>query len=86
LEDRSKEFERLKLLQMKDAKENHALKSRLQEMKVANDAEKKLLETQVSKLIHSQAGYIASQKDKITQLQGALQDELTISQVLIRGV
>lgn len=80
MEDRSKEFERLKLIQMKDAKENMALKMRLQEMKLANDGEKKLLEQQVSKLIHSQAGYIANQKDKINQLQNALQDELTISQ------
>ena len=80
MEDRSREFERLKLLQMKDSKENTALKMRLQEMKLANDAEKKMLEQQVSKLIHSQAGYIANQKDKINQLQTALQDELTISQ------
>jgi len=31
-------------------------------------------------LIHSQAGHIASQKDKINHLQVALQDELTMSQ------
>jgi hypothetical protein len=47
LEDRSNEFERLRLIQLKDAKENAALKTRLQEMKIANDAEKKLLEHQV---------------------------------------
>lgn len=47
LEDRSNEFERLRLIQMKDAKENAGLKTRLQEMKIANDAEKKQLEQQV---------------------------------------
>jgi hypothetical protein len=80
LEERTAEFNRLRLLQLKDSKENSALKMRLQEMKIANDSEKRLLEQQVSKLIHSQAGYIASQKEKISHLQVALQDELTISQ------
>jgi len=47
LEDRSNEFERLRLVQMKDAKENAGLKTRLQEMKVVNDSEKQLLEQQV---------------------------------------
>lgn len=80
LEERSNEFERLRLIQLKDSRENGALKSRLQEMKLANEAEKKMLEHQVSQLIHSQAGHLASQKEKIAQLQTALQDELTISQ------
>ena len=47
MEDRSNEFERLRLVQMKDAKENAGLKTRLQEMKVVNDSEKQLLEQQV---------------------------------------
>jgi hypothetical protein len=80
LEDRSREFDRLRLVHMKDSKENMALKARLEEMKAANEAEKKMLEHQVSQLIVSQAGHVASQKEKITQLQLALQDELTVSQ------
>eukprot|EP01040_Poterioochromonas_malhamensis_P019835 gene19835-23536_t len=80
LEDRSREFDRLRLVHMKDSKENMALKSRLEEMKAANESEKKMLEQQVSQLIVSQAGHLASQKEKIAQLQTALQDELTMSQ------
>ena len=48
LEDRQNEFERLRLVQLKDAKENHSLKLRLQEMTAANENERKLLEHQVS--------------------------------------
>jgi hypothetical protein len=80
LEDRSTEFDKLRLLQMRDAKENSALKNRLQELKEANELEKKQLESQVSTVIHSQAGHIAAQRQKITMLQSALQDELTMSQ------
>eukprot|EP01038_Epipyxis_sp_PR26KG_P006383 gene6383-8793_t len=80
LDDRTTEFERLKLLQMKDAKENLALKGRLTELKDANEKEKKLLEAQISQVIHSQAGQINSQRHKISVLQSALQDELTMSQ------
>ena len=65
---------------MKDASENLALKSRLQELKEANEREKKQLESQISQVIHSQAGQINSQKQKINKLQSALQDELTLSQ------
>lgn len=36
---------------MKDAKENAGLKTRLQEMKIANDSEKKLLEHQVRNIV-----------------------------------
>ena len=80
MEERSKEFERLRVAQLMDAQENSSLKLRLQEMKTVNDSEKKLLENQVSQVIHSQAGHIASQREKITALQSALQDELTLSQ------
>lgn len=80
LEERSKEFERLRVAQLMDAQENSSLKLRLQEMKTVNDSEKKLLENQVSQVIHSQAGHIASQREKISALQSALQDELTLSQ------
>ena len=65
---------------MRDAKENSALKNRLQELKEANELEKKQLESQVSTVIHSQAGHIAAQRQKITMLQSALQDELAMSQ------
>jgi hypothetical protein len=57
-----------------------ALKNRLQELKEANELEKKQLESQVSTVIHSQAGHIAAQRQKITMLQSALQDELAMSQ------
>ena len=80
MEERSKEFERLRVAQLMDAQENSSLKLRLQEMKTVNDSEKKLLENQVSQVIHSQAGHIASQREKISALQSALQDELTLSQ------
>ena len=80
LEERSVEFDRLRMAQLQDAQENSALKVRLQELKVANDNEKALLEQQVSHVIHSQAGHIAAQREKITTLQSALQEELTLSQ------
>ena len=80
MEDRSTEFDKLRLVQMRDAKENSALKNRLQELKEANEMEKKQLESQVSTVIHSQAGHIAAQRQKITMLQSALQDELAMSQ------
>lgn len=80
MEDRQIELERLKFSQKQDAQENSVLKMRLQEMKAANDSEKRLLEAQVSQVIHSQAGHIAAQRDKIAVLQTALQGELTLSQ------
>eukprot|EP01039_Chlorochromonas_danica_P008930 gene8930-9852_t len=80
LEERTLEFERLRMMQLKDAKENSVLKARLQEMKMANEQEKRLLEQQVGQLISSQTGQLQLQKEKISQLQLALQDELTQSQ------
>jgi uncharacterized damage-inducible protein DinB len=80
LEDRTVEFDRLRMTQQQDAQENHSLKVRLQELKHANESEKALLEAQVSHVIHSQAGHIAAQKEKISSLQSALQEELTMSQ------
>jgi hypothetical protein len=80
LDERSKEFERLCHVQMKDAKENMALKARLQELTNANEAEKKQLEKQMSHIVHSQAGQLVVQREKFTQLQKSLQDELLISQ------
>jgi hypothetical protein len=47
LEDRSNEFEGLRLLQLKETKENTVLKTRLQELKLANENEKRILEQQV---------------------------------------
>jgi len=80
LEERSVEFERLRMAQLQDAQENSSLKVRLQELKITNENEKAMLEKQVSHVIHSQAGHIASQREKISTLQNALQDELTLSQ------
>lgn len=65
---------------MKDAKENMQLKTRLQELHEANIREKKELESQMSTVIHSQAGELAAQKQKLSTLQSALQEELTLSQ------
>jgi len=79
LDERSSEFERLKLLQMKEANENVTLKSRLLELNKANESEKKQLEVQMSSIITSQAGQLQQQKVKISSLQKALQDELSIS-------
>jgi len=74
------EFDRLRMTHEQDAQENSTLKVRLQELKMANENEKAQLEKQVSHVIHSQAGHIASQREKISSLQTALQDELTLSQ------
>jgi hypothetical protein len=65
---------------MKDAKENLTLKSRLTELSQANELEKKQLETQLSHVVHSQAGQLSVQREKISTLQKSLHDELSISQ------
>ena len=80
LDERSSEFERLKLLQMKEANENVTLNSRLLALNKANESEKKQLEVQMSSILTSQAGQLQQQKVKISSLQKALQDELSISQ------
>jgi len=80
LDERTSEFERLRALQMQDASENLHLKKRLQELNAANESEKKQLEQQMSHVLHSQAGQLAVQRQKIASLQRALQDELAISQ------
>ena len=77
LEERSVEFENLKL---KDMEENAALKSRYQELQVANDSEKRQLEAQMKHVIHSQEGQLMSQRKKISTLQQELQSELTMYQ------
>ena len=41
------------------------------------------LEQQMSLVVHSQAGQLASQRQKISSLQQALQDELAVSQNII---
>ena len=68
------------MTQLQDAQENSTLKVRLQELKLANENERAMLENQVSHVIHSQAGHIAAQREKISSLQTALQEELTESQ------
>jgi chromosome segregation ATPase len=80
LDARSNEFNGLKNIQLRDAKENIELKRRLQEMSHATVAEKEELERQLSHVIHSQAGELVTQKKKISHLQNALQEELSISQ------
>lgn len=79
LEERTLEYERLKLSQMKDAEENNNLKYKLNELSNANDIERKQLEKQMSSVIHSHAGQLASHKDRITYLQKSLRDELAVS-------
>ena len=80
LDERSNEFEMLRHSHLRDAHENEALKRRLQKLKEANEREKKQLENQMSNIIHSQAGQLAKQNEKISTLQQSLQDELTVSQ------
>ena len=80
LDERSTEFEHLKHTQMRDSNENNALKSRFQLLKDANEREKKQLENQMSHLIHSQAGQLATQRLKSQTLQQGLQEELAASQ------
>ena len=80
LDARSDEFNQLRNVQMRDAKENMELKRRLQEMSHATSAEKSELERQLSHVIHSQAGELVTQKKKIDHLQTALHEELSISQ------
>ena len=65
---------------MHDAEENMALKAKFQAMQAANDQEKKQLEAHMKHVIHSQAGQLVSQKQRITHLQQSLQGELLISQ------
>ena len=80
LEDRSNEFERLRVLHLKDTYENSSLKSRLQELQAANEAEKVELENQLSHIIHNQAGQLVNQKERISSLQKSLQEEIQVSQ------
>lgn len=80
LEERRVEFETLRNLQIQDAHEKSLLRSRLEELTKANEMEKKQLENQMSHIIHSQAGQLALQREKIVSLQTSLQDELLISQ------
>ena len=83
LDERSSEFEMLRHSQLKDASENEALKERLRQLKDANEREKKELEMQMSNIIHSQAGQLAKQNEKISTLQQSLQDELSTAQARI---
>jgi hypothetical protein len=80
LEERTLEYERLKLSQMRDAEENNNLKFKLNALSNTNDVERKQLEKQMSSVIHSHAGQLASHKDRITFLQRSLRDELSVSQ------
>ena len=79
LDERTREFERLRQLHLEENKENLALKTRLQELQLANEFEKRELETQMSQVIHSQAGELALQKERIVSLQSALEQELSVS-------
>jgi len=76
LDERTAEFERLRLLQAQESEENSVLKSRFEELKAANEREKMELETQMKQLIHSQAGEFAQETKKFSILQTGLQDEL----------
>lgn len=80
LEERQIEFESLRHVQLQDATEKANLKARLEELTKANELEKQQLEMQMSHVIHSQAGQLALQREKINSLQSSLQEELMISQ------
>ena len=51
-----------------------------QALKDANEREKKELESQMSHIIHSQAGQLAKQNEKISTLQQTTQEELVSAQ------
>ena len=80
LDERTVEFDKLRKLQKIDSEENFLMKRRLEEMKAANELEKNQLEAQMKHIIHSQAGQLVNQTNKLSQLQVALQDELLLSQ------
>ena len=82
LDERTHEFERLRVEQMRDAKENVSLKVRLEELNRANETEKKQLENQMSHVI--QPGWtVGISETKISTLQKALQDELAVSRAAL---
>lgn len=83
MDERTSEFDRLKLVHQRDASENMTLKQRLQELNKMNEDEKRQLERQMSHVIHSQAGQLESQRQRINALQSALQDELALSHTRI---
>lgn len=83
LDDRTAEFDRLKMLHMRENSENATLKSKLTELNAINDQEKKQLEQQMGQIIHSQLGQLEVQKRKIVSLQDSLQQELAVSQNVI---
>ena len=80
MDDRNAECERLSLMHIDDSEQNAALKARYHDLQVANEREKKQLEQQMRKVIHSQEGQLRSQQVRISQLQESLQGELALSQ------
>jgi hypothetical protein len=60
LDERTTEFERLRLVHLRESSENSSLKSKLLELSNANDSEKKQLENQLS-----QVGVVNVRKDCI---------------------
>jgi hypothetical protein len=76
LEERITEVENLK----RNGEENVALKARILDLEHANDREKKLLEEKLKHVIHNQEGQLNSQRIKISRLETALNDELSVSQ------
>ncbi len=80
MDERSQEFERLRELHKNDLDENIFLKARLEELKEANEIERKQLEEQMNLMIHSQAGQFAQESQRFTSLQNALQEEVIQSQ------
>jgi chromosome segregation ATPase len=80
LDDRVNEFQNLRAIQMRDHSENLQLKGRLEKLNVVNERERKQLESQMSFMIHSHAGELQKQSEKIKTLQSELQKELDESQ------
>ena len=76
LEERTREFDRLRDLHSSDAQENMQLRRRLEEIGRVNETEKAEMEMKVAQVIHNQAGQMAMQRRAVASLQGRLQDEL----------
>ncbi len=74
----------MRLLRLSDRDESLALRARYEELREANDQERRLLEAQLRQVIGSaaQAGQL-EQRSQFDALQAALQEELTLSQSIL---
>lgn len=79
LDERSLEYDRLRNMHLQDMQEKRELKSRLSQLSTMNEAEREELEAKMGTIIHSQAGQISTQRQKISVLQKGLTGELALA-------